>query len=199
MPKKSGALVRRAAAPAIRRNLRASRATRARPTNPGSIKAVALPAGWTTPTPKTPATAMVEHAERLSPGDRHHKPGDLWLHQQRLKGLQRFGRDLQGLEMIFDRVMTGCSEFLPGFFERFNAVNLRADVTTFINALRVLSAEELARAAVADVERRQQQHARGQVFEYIEIFYNQQRRHSSLGFLSPLAFERQWHQQHRAA
>jgi len=296
MPKKSGALVRRAAAPAIRRNLTPARATRARPTNPGSIKAVALPARWTTPTPKIPATAMVEHAERLSPGDRHHKPGDLWLHQQRLKGLQRLGRDLQGLEMIFDRVMTGCSEFLPGFFERFNAVNLRADVTTFINALRVLSAEELARAAVADVERRQEQHAgyqramkdtedrragmaeadraaldeieartlaaftrgkklrqyasgdyqtalgrqgivgsmsrrgdcwdnavaesffatlkvelvhdarwstraaaRGAVFEYIEIFYNQQRRHSSLGFLSPLAFERQWHQQHRAA
>ena len=41
--------------------------------------------------------------------------------------------------------------------------------------------------------------ARGAVFEYIEIFYNQQRRHSSLGFLSPLTFERQWHQQHRAA
>lgn len=41
--------------------------------------------------------------------------------------------------------------------------------------------------------------ARGAVFEYIEIFYNQQRRHSSLGFLSPRAFERQWHQQHRAA
>ena len=41
--------------------------------------------------------------------------------------------------------------------------------------------------------------ARGAVFEYIEIFYNRQRRHSSLGFLSPLAFERQWRQQHRAA
>ncbi len=38
--------------------------------------------------------------------------------------------------------------------------------------------------------------ARGAVFEYIEVFYNRQRRHSSLGFLSPLAFERQWHQQH---
>lgn len=41
--------------------------------------------------------------------------------------------------------------------------------------------------------------ARSAVFEYIEIFYNRQRRHSSLSFLSPLAFERQWHQQHRAA
>ena len=41
--------------------------------------------------------------------------------------------------------------------------------------------------------------ARGAVFEYIEVFYNRQPRHSSLGFLSPVAFERQWHQQHRAA
>ena len=41
--------------------------------------------------------------------------------------------------------------------------------------------------------------ARTALFDYIEVFYNQQRRHSSLGFLSPLAFERQWHQQHRAA
>jgi putative transposase len=41
--------------------------------------------------------------------------------------------------------------------------------------------------------------ARGAVFEYIEVFYNRHRRHSSLGFLSPLAFERQWQQQHRAA
>ena len=41
--------------------------------------------------------------------------------------------------------------------------------------------------------------ARTALFDYIEVFYNQQRRHSSLGFLSPLAFERQWHQLHRAA
>lgn len=30
------------------------------------------------------------------------------------------------------------------------------------------------------------------LFEYLEIFYNRQRRHSSLGYLSPLAFEQQW-------
>ena len=35
-------------------------------------------------------------------------------------------------------------------------------------------------------------HARGEVFEYIEQFYNGQRRHSALGYLSPLMFERQW-------
>ena len=34
--------------------------------------------------------------------------------------------------------------------------------------------------------------ARGEVFEYIEQFYNGQRRHSALGYLSPLTFERRW-------
>jgi putative transposase len=33
--------------------------------------------------------------------------------------------------------------------------------------------------------------ARAGLFEYIEVFYNGQRRHSSLGYLSPRAFERQ--------
>lgn len=34
--------------------------------------------------------------------------------------------------------------------------------------------------------------ARQSLFEYLEIFYNRQRRHSSLGYLSPAAFEQQW-------
>jgi putative transposase len=33
--------------------------------------------------------------------------------------------------------------------------------------------------------------ARAAIFEYIEIFYNRQRRHSSLGYVSPIEFERQ--------
>jgi len=36
------------------------------------------------------------------------------------------------------------------------------------------------------------------LFDYLEIFYNAQRRHSSLGSLSPLAFERQWEQERAA-
>jgi putative transposase len=35
--------------------------------------------------------------------------------------------------------------------------------------------------------------ARTELFEYLEVFYNGQRRHSALGYLSPRAFE----QQHR--
>ena len=34
--------------------------------------------------------------------------------------------------------------------------------------------------------------ARHAVFDYIELFYNTHRRHSTLGQLSPRAFERQW-------
>ncbi|HYI01829.1 IS3 family transposase, partial [Hyalangium sp.] len=32
--------------------------------------------------------------------------------------------------------------------------------------------------------------ARLAIFEYIEVFYNRRRRHSSLGYLSPLEYER---------
>jgi putative transposase len=31
--------------------------------------------------------------------------------------------------------------------------------------------------------------ARAELFDYIEVFYNRQRRHSSLGYLSPSDFE----------
>ena len=34
--------------------------------------------------------------------------------------------------------------------------------------------------------------ARGEVFEYLERFYNGQRRHSALGYLNPLTFEQRW-------
>ena len=33
--------------------------------------------------------------------------------------------------------------------------------------------------------------ARAAIFEYIEVFYNRQRRHQSLGYLSPVQFEQQ--------
>ena len=31
--------------------------------------------------------------------------------------------------------------------------------------------------------------ARAAIFEYIEVFYNRQRRHSSLGYVSPAEYE----------
>ena len=37
--------------------------------------------------------------------------------------------------------------------------------------------------------------AKKSIFEYIEVFYNRKRRHSTLGYLSPEAFEKQWAKQ----
>jgi putative transposase len=37
--------------------------------------------------------------------------------------------------------------------------------------------------------------AKQSIFEYIEVFYNNQRRHSTLGYLSPTEFERRYYQQ----
>jgi putative transposase len=37
--------------------------------------------------------------------------------------------------------------------------------------------------------------AKQSIFEYIEVFYNRKRRHSTLGYVSPVIFEKQWQQQ----
>jgi putative transposase len=39
--------------------------------------------------------------------------------------------------------------------------------------------------------------ARAELFEYLEVFHNRVRLHSSLGFLSPVEFERTYNQNHR--
>jgi transposase InsO family protein len=41
--------------------------------------------------------------------------------------------------------------------------------------------------------------ARAAIFEYLEVFYNGERRHSSLGYLSPVAFERAYEEKSLAA
>jgi transposase InsO family protein len=41
--------------------------------------------------------------------------------------------------------------------------------------------------------------AKMQLFDYLEVFYNQRRRHSTIGYVSPAAFERTAAQQHQAA
>jgi transposase InsO family protein len=43
------------------------------------------------------------------------------------------------------------------------------------------------------------QQARSAIFEYVEVFYNRQRRHSTLGYLTPAEFEHRYHHQAVAA
>ena len=37
---------------------------------------------------------------------------------------------------------------------------------------------------------RTRQQARSMIFEYVEVFYNRQRKHSALGYLSPVEYEK---------
>lgn len=40
--------------------------------------------------------------------------------------------------------------------------------------------------------------AKRSIFEWVEVFYNRKRRHSTIDYLSPMAFEKNWHQQQQA-
>ena len=82
------------------------------------------------------------------------------------------------------------------FGQRCQAVGIRCSMGSvgdcYDNAMAesffaTLECELLARHPV-----RTQGEARTGLFEYIEVFYNRQRRHSALGYLSPDAFERRW-------
>ena len=55
-----------------------------------------------------------------------------------------------------------------------------------LNHLRALATSERVRVvAVADPS----EQARRSLFEYLEVYYNRQRRHSTLGYVSPLMYE----------
>jgi putative transposase len=41
--------------------------------------------------------------------------------------------------------------------------------------------------------------AKQSIFEYVEVFYNRKRRHSTIGYFSPVAFEKQWYICNRAS
>jgi putative transposase len=82
------------------------------------------------------------------------------------------------------------------FGERCQAVGIRCSMGSvgdcYDNAMAesffaTLECELLARQTL-----RTHLEARSALFEYIEVFYNRQRRHSALGYLSPDAYERRW-------
>ena len=64
-----------------------------------------------------------------------------------------------------------------------------AAVETFFGRMKC----EIAGSAMFDSK----DEARAEIFEYLEVFYNRVRLHSSLGFVSPAEYERAYHQKHR--
>lgn len=60
------------------------------------------------------------------------------------------------------------------------------------NALTESFFNSLKNERVHATRNRTHQDAKADLFEYIEVFYNRSRRHSSLGFASPAQFLRDW-------
>ena len=54
----------------------------------------------------------------------------------------------------------------------------------------------LKRELVHDERYTTRDEARASIFEYVEVFYNRVRRHSSLGYVSPDEFERTYNPKH---
>ena len=48
----------------------------------------------------------------------------------------------------------------------------------------------LKKELVHDADYHSREQGRASIFEYIEVFYNPKRRHSALGYLSPVEFEK---------
>lgn len=57
----------------------------------------------------------------------------------------------------------------------------------------------LKKELVHDEDYQTRTQAKASIFEYIEVFYNRQRRHSTLGYQSPQQYEEQWAQRQAAS
>jgi putative transposase len=90
----------------------------------------------------------------------------------------------------------GCQYTSLLFGERCRDVGIRCSMGSVGDCFDNAMAESFFATLECELLARQTFHshleARTALFEYIEVFYNRQRRHSALGYLSPDAFERRW-------
>jgi len=117
----------------------------------------------------TLASALVEEALTMAVGRRQSPPG-LLLHSDR--GSQYAGDDYQALLQTY--------EFQCSMSRKGNCWD-NAVVERFFGTLK--------REWTHDRSFLTRQEAKATVIEYMEMFYNSHRRHSTLGYLSPNAFE----------
>jgi putative transposase len=90
----------------------------------------------------------------------------------------------------------GCQYTSLLFGERCQAVGIRCSMGSVGDCYDNAMAESFFATLECELLARQpfrtHLEARTALFEYIEVFYNRQRRHSALGYLSPDAYERKW-------
>lgn len=90
----------------------------------------------------------------------------------------------------------GCQYTSLLFGERCQAVGIRCSMGSVGDCYDHAMAESFFATLECELLAHQplptQLAARTSLFEYIEVFYNRQRRHSALGYLSPVEFERRY-------
>jgi putative transposase len=90
----------------------------------------------------------------------------------------------------------GCQYTSLLFGERCQAVGIRCSMGAVGDCYDTAMAESFFATLECELLSRQtfrtHLEARTALFEYIEVFYNRQRQHSALGYLSPDAYERRW-------
>lgn len=90
----------------------------------------------------------------------------------------------------------GCQYTSLLFGERCQAVGIRFSMGSVGDCYDNAMAESFFATLECELLARQsfptQLVAHTALFEYLEVFYNRQRRHSALGYLSPVEFERRW-------
>jgi len=115
--------------------------------------------------------ALVEQAARMALARRHPEPG-LLHHSDR--GSQYTAQDYRAL-------LAHCGI----------VVSMSRKADCYDNALMESFIGTLKTECVERESYQTREEARHSIFEYLEVFYNRQRLHSSLGYASPVMYEQQ--------
>ena len=98
---------------------------------------------------------------------------------------------MSGLIFHSDRgVQYACNDFRDLLKEHKAVQSMSGKGNCYDNAVSESFFGTLKTELVYPTRFRTRAEARAAIFDYIEIFYNRQRRHSALGYLSPAEFER---------
>ena len=99
-------------------------------------------------------------------------------------------RPREGLIHHSDRgVQYACGDYRDLLEEHGITCSMSGSGDCYDNAVMESFFKTLKAELVYQQEYQTREHARRSIFEYIEIFYNRKRRHSSLGYVSPAEFE----------